>query len=242
MNASRISAPDIVLHNWQSSRDVNVPKVAEFLKGTFGTSPGIDSDFGPDRILAESCRVTDTQRRFGQGRAGADAVPGAPNLYDGHEILRAVSKSGLCPRLDGALHIIITDMLVCTYDDGDARYHARPIVASKTSLVSTAGMIWGPARSRQYYEDVTACAGVSGDLGAVESRHAPDHLTRGDARMQQVAEGYAMQAVFYDITREAFCDSPDCRLYDAHWQSEMMHAQIGAALCERHGAVIDGLT
>lgn len=239
---SNLSVPEIILYNWQSANDVDVSKIASFLTNTFDVSSTIGSGFDRQRISLESCRVTDIQRRFGHERKDAKAPSDAPPLYDGHEVLSKVNTAGLDTGLTGPLCIIVTDLLVCTYDDGDARYHARPVVAANTSLISTASMIWGPARSGQYYEDVMMCAHMQGNLEDVELQHASIHLTRGDSRMQQVAEGYAMQAVFYGVTHETFCDSPDCRLYNTHLQSEMIDAQMNAELCKRHRQILDGLT
>jgi hypothetical protein len=38
-------------------------------------------------------------------------------------------------------------------------------------------------------------------------------------------EGYALQALFYYFLGEAFCENPDCRLYNAHYQSELIRSQ-----------------
>lgn len=241
MNASSSRPQEIILYDWQQHRGVSTKKIAEFLGSTFGVTSSVGSGFERTMISAELCIITDIWHRFGRAQAGASTPPDAPTLYDGHEILRMIRDAGPTVPLDGPLTIIITDMLVCTYDDADARYHARPVVAAATSLVSTASMVWGPARSREYYADVLACAGSQECLDGVESRHAPHHLTSDDLRMQQVAEGYAMQAVFYGMTGEAFCDLPDCRLYNAHWQSELFRAQKGAKLCKRHQLMLDGL-
>jgi hypothetical protein len=51
-----------------------------------------------------------------------------------------------------------------------------------------------------------------------------------------VLKGYVLQAVFYQATGEAFCDDPDCRLFNAHWQEEVLRAQrdVPYDLCPRH--------
>jgi hypothetical protein len=51
-----------------------------------------------------------------------------------------------------------------------------------------------------------------------------------------------MQAVIYALTGEAFCDDARCRLYDAHWQEEMLRAQLEEPeFCERHRKMIRDL-
>lgn len=248
MDASSTIVPEIILHDWQAVTDLNVEQITKFLGDTFGTDvSALRSNSGIVRAGAggptESCKITDIKRPFSRARPDTSTPSEMPPLYDGHEILRAASAiTGPGASLHGTLHIIFTDMLICTYDDDDARYHARPIVASNPSLISTSSMIWGPARSQQYYKDIMICTRTKGDESEIEARHASDHLTRGDVRMQQVAEGYAMQAVFYAMTRQAFCNVPECRLYNAHWQSEMISAQMRAKLCDAHQRILDGLT
>ena len=56
-----------------------------------------------------------------------------------------------------------------------------------------------------------------------------------DPRLTRVATGYALQAAMYHITKEPFCENPDCRLFNAHWQAELMRAQVQShRLCRRH--------
>jgi hypothetical protein len=38
------------------------------------------------------------------------------------------------------------------------------------------------------------------------------------------------------LTGEAFCDDPACRLFNAHWQEEMLRAQLADNYCGRHRA------
>ena len=239
--------PEIIVHDWQAGPGIDAGALASFLGATFGADTSvIRTCSGAVRAgaggPAEPCRVTDIRNPFWRQRPGSRPPFEVP-LYDGHEILRAASSViGSCPPLDGPLHVIITDMLIGTYDDQDMRYHARPVVASNPSVLSVPGMIWGPARSRQYHAELAARGREPGGEAAVEAAHAGAHLVPGDARLRQVAEGYAMQAVFYAMTREAFCGDPGCRIYDSHWQSEVLELNSGAKLCAAHRAALDGLT
>jgi hypothetical protein len=66
-----------------------------------------------------------------------------------------------------------------------------------------------------------------------------DHLESDDPRTATVLEGYAIQAIFYALTGDPFCDDPDCRLYNAHWQRDMLRAQLGGDhYCSRHLAML----
>jgi hypothetical protein len=52
-----------------------------------------------------------------------------------------------------------------------------------------------------------------------------------------------MQAVVYLVSGEAFCDDPECRLFNAHWQAELIRAQLTGEreYCARHENLLGGL-
>ncbi|MGI0150266.1 MAG: DUF6775 family putative metallopeptidase, partial [Thermoplasmata archaeon] len=65
-------------------------------------------------------------------------------------------------------------------------------------------------------------------------------LDYDDDWLTEVAKGYALQCAMYHITKEPFCDDLACRLFNAHWQSEMLAAQIESGkLCHHHAAFAD---
>jgi hypothetical protein len=68
------------------------------------------------------------------------------------------------------------------------------------------------------------------------------YVTHGDPRIPEILKGYTLQAVFYWILGEGFCDDPDCKLFNAHWQEEMLRAQLGGSydLCPRHAGMLRG--
>ena len=142
------------------------------------------------------------------------------------------------------LHVIFTGVLACTLDEGDHRYHARTLVGANPFLVSLQGIVEGPARPRGYYAERLAglyaaamAGGRAPDAGDVPAKDAGkyDYVTRGDCRMPDVARGYLLQAVAYFETGEAFCQDDACRMYNAHWQSEVIRTQVSSPrLCARH--------
>jgi hypothetical protein len=164
---------------------------------------------------------------LGMGRA-------APSIaYDGDELQRIALR--LLPRTErgtDTFHVWFTERLIATWDQDDRRYHARVSVYGTPSIVSTSGMMQAPARERGYY--VARRLGLGSGPALAE---APDgSLGREDPRLTEIAKGYAMQAVFYGLTGEPFCDDPRCRLFNAHWQREMLAAQLreGEEFCPRH--------
>jgi hypothetical protein len=57
-----------------------------------------------------------------------------------------------------------------------------------------------------------------------------------DERMTDVLKGLCAQTLYHHLTGEGFCSDAGCRLYNAHWQEEMIYAQIDSPyeFCDRH--------
>jgi hypothetical protein len=44
-------------------------------------------------------------------------------------------------------------------------------------------------------------------------------------------------------TGEAFCDKTECRLFNAHWQKDLIYSQLeNGKLCERHQKILEKMT
>ena len=155
--------------------------------------------------------------------------------YDGYEMQRIVS--GIIPESEHILenfHVAFTSRLTCTYDS-DGRYHGRALIGSNPSIISTTGIIEAPAKPREYYAQLVSSMVKGLNVDAVRKRYAGTSLKYHDGRLSDVIEGYLLQALFYYNTGEAFCQSRDCRLYNAHWQKDLIHSQLESGeLCERH--------
>ena len=143
------------------------------------------------------------------------------------------------PSLDN-LHIIFTNKLVCTYDTADNRYHGRTVICSNPSIISTTGMIEAPARPREYYFEVMKCKMEGLSTKNAKKKYNQEFLDYHDQRLSKIAEGYLLQAIFYYMTGDAFCDSLDCRLNNAHWQKDLLYSQLKIGkLCNKHQALLD---
>ena len=167
-------------------------------------------------------------------------------LYDGFELQEALadfvppSERGL-----SHLHIIFTNQLLGTFEPDDRRYHARVCVLGWPSLLSTSGAVDATAKPRAYYllKQQYAALGMADAAAHLDAEFAADCLVGDDARLTEVMKGYVAQAVFYHVFGEAFCDDADCRLFNAHWQVEMLRAQLGGAyeFCPHHRAMLAAL-
>jgi hypothetical protein len=161
------------------------------------------------------------------------------HMYDGLAVM-SVLRSVVGAK-DG-LSLFFTNQILGTWDDGDLRYHARVLVAGSPAIVSVPGVVLAPARPREYYmyQQRARAAGASDDEVEMKMFEVMGDrfVAHGDSRIPEILKGYALQAVAYWIFGEGFCDDPECRLFNAHWQEEMIRAQLGGGggLCAKHAA------
>ena len=165
-------------------------------------------------------------------------------LYDGFYLLRlfgeVISREECCLEF---VHIFFTNRLFATWDDGDRRYHLRTSVYAFPSIISTTGLIEAPAKPRQYYRLKQQYEMLGKDLVGLKDRFKGSLIDYEDTRLTEVIKGYAMQAVFYSLTSDPFCEDNGCRLCNAHWQEELIFAQLGSGyeFCQRHTKILAGL-
>jgi hypothetical protein len=165
------------------------------------------------------------------------------HLYDA---MAAMSVYRTLIKPDGDPAIVFTYQLMATWDEEDLKYHARVLVAGSPSIISIPGVVLAPARPREYYmyQAGARAAGLSDEEIDERMRQAiGDRFVRhGDPRIPEIIKGYALQAVAYWVFGEGFCEDPDCRLFNAHWQEEMLRAQLDGPyeLCPRHEAMLRG--
>jgi hypothetical protein len=134
-------------------------------------------------------------------------------------------------------HIILTNQLLGTWDEDDQRYHARVSVYGFPSLISITGVVEAPAKPREFY--LKKQLGIR--LEILKSEFKERFIDHGDPRITEVMKGYVMQALFFHLTGSPFCDDPDCRLYNAHWQEELIRAQFDGKyeFCRDHWAFLE---
>jgi hypothetical protein len=141
----------------------------------------------------------------------------------------------------GMVHVVFTPRLFGTFDAGDRRYHARVILCGYPNLISTSGIVEAPAKPREFYLARQAMRTMGTDVPAevLEEKIEGRFLDYDDPRLTDVVKGYVMQAMLYSVVRELFCDDARCRLYNAHWQEEVLEAQLGEReFCDRHASMI----
>jgi hypothetical protein len=161
-------------------------------------------------------------------------------LYDGHQMMRLFAD--LLPPKERTLrtaHVAFTSRLFGTWE-ADGRYHARVVVAGYPILLSDTGIVEGPAKPKEYYLLKRKSLDASGSIPyeAIKQPFAGRFVDYDDPRLTEVMKGYVLQGLFHHLTGEAFCDDASCLLYDAHWQSEVLAAQLESGrLCTRHAGI-----
>ena len=194
----------------------------------------------PIVIGAEQARISDVKQPFhSQPKEHEDFnLHGrSVKLYDGFEMQRLFAQA--IPEQENnldRLHIIFTGMLVCTFSEDDWRYHARTVVCGMPCMISVPGIVEAPAKPREFY------FGLNFGLDAESAKKsvAGRFLDYGDDRISDAATSFALQAMFFFLTDgESFCNDKTCRLFNAHWQEDLIRTLESSALCQGHREIAD---
>ena len=242
---------------------MNTEEVAEYLTEKLGNvpveirgnpfTPLIDEAQGYARKLA-SIKVQDTSRNialdqeplYGElsyerrrilGKTRAFGV-----LYDGFQLQRIFAEL-IVPkeRSLGIINVFLTNRLFATWDEANGRYHARTSVYGFPSVISTTGIVEAPAKPREYYLLRQQCEMLGKDPLELKERFKGRFIDYKDERLTEVIKGYIMQAAFYCLMDDPFCTDKGCRLFNAHWQEELIFAQLesGYEFCQRHTELLE---
>ena len=135
--------------------------------------------------------------------------------------------------------ILFTNQLFGTWDGDNMRYHARVSLYGFPSLISIVGLVEAPAKPKKFY--LRKQMGTPVEL--LKEEYQGRFLDHGDARMTEVLKGYAIQALLFHLTGDPFCEDRDCRLFNSHWQEDILHSQIDGRyeFCPRHESILKEL-
>lgn len=182
----------------------------------------------------EHARISDTRQPYErQPKEHEDFyLYGWPaTLYDGFELQKIFSNQ----ISEDGVHVMFTDVLACTFSEDDWRYHARTVICGTPCIISTTGIVEAPAKPREFY---TLLYGGR-DVDSLKKKFAGRFIDYGDRRMTQAVAGCVLQALFFFLTDgEPFCESDSCRLYNAHWQEDLIRTQVeNPVICARHMSI-----
>lgn len=161
-------------------------------------------------------------------------------LYEGVYYQRIIRNLLSEARLDSRnCPLLFTNQLFGTWDPDGLRYHARVSLYGFPHLISISGLVEAPAKPKEFY--LKKQMGVPVELLKVEYKGR--FLDYGDARTTEVLKGYGMQAFFYQLTGNPFCEDRDCRLFNSHWQEEVIYSQLNGKYeyCPDHEGILKEL-
>jgi len=161
-------------------------------------------------------------------------------LYEGIWYQKIVSEIIHKEPLDfNRCTILFTNQLFGTWDRDDRRYHARVSLYGFPNMISTTGLVEAPAKPKEFY--LKKQVGIPVEL--LKEEYQGLFLDHGDSRMTEILKGHAMQALFFHLSGEPFCEDPDCRLFNSHWQEEVLRSQMDGRyeFCPRHEAILKEL-
>lgn len=166
-------------------------------------------------------------------------------VYDGRKV------EEICLNLLGSrisldrCSVVFTGRLLSTYSQDDMRHHLRTVICGFPSVVSVPGVVEAPAKPKEYYfmrQQLEAAGAGEYELAKLKSAFKGRFIDYDDPSMNEVLKGLALQAVMFHITLEPFCEDRTCRLFNAHWQEDLIESQITSArLCTNHARQIKRL-
>ncbi|MFH1777248.1 MAG: DUF6775 family putative metallopeptidase [Candidatus Omnitrophota bacterium] len=135
------------------------------------------------------------------------------------------------------LHVVVTKRCIATFDE-DYRYHLRAILCAHPAVISTTGIIEAPAKPRPYYllkQQLMLLGRWDSEYPRVKKHFRRQFIDYQDKRINGAIKGYFLQVLFYHTTGAAFCRNKSCRLFNAHWQKDLIYSQLKAGrLCKKH--------
>ena len=247
----------VYLYDEPSVPEIKINELANFIKDTFHVKVELrknifnhfQSNIAHD--LA-ACRIFDTRIPFERHDPTPEEIRFEEEsfvnnketniiLYDGFEFQKALTSVIPEGELEpDKFHLVCTNKLTCTFDSGDYRYHGRAVICSNPAIISITGMVEAPAKPREFYHSLLTNMTQGLNIDIIENQFKGRYLEYHDSKIAEVIKGYALQALFYYLTGESFCESKECRLFNAHWQADLLHSQLEAGkLCERHQQILD---
>jgi len=224
--------------------------VAEELDKIF---PSCEIDIRPplryEEKMIEQARIAEIKQPFEKqpeqlNQEQDSRMNGMISLYDGFVMQKMFAEMTPTAEISLAhIHVIFTSLLTCTFSEDDWRYHGRAIICGTPSIVSTTGIVEALAKPREFYlaqlGDMTAA-----DTDSVKKKFAGRFIDYYDEdKITAASINYALQAIFFFITGgEPFCNNKDCRLFNAHWQEELVHTIEKGTLCGRHSNMANKLS
>jgi hypothetical protein len=231
----------IHIYQTASAPALDAKVVAEEIDKIF---PSCKIDIRPpfkyEEKIIEQARIADIKQPFekqpNQEQDSKMMMTTTIPLYDGFVMQKKLAE--IIPSAEISLahiHITFTNLLTCTFNEDDWRYHGRAVICGTPSIVSTTGIVEALGKPREFYL-AQLLGGMAADNGSLKKKFAGRFIDYDDEdKITAASINYALQAIFFFITSgEPFCNNKDCRLLNAHWQEDLIHTIEKRTLCSHH--------
>ena len=251
----------IILYDEPSVPEIQLDKLVKFLQETFSITVESRDNIlkfasKDTAFMIAECKVFNLRKDFEKHTPTNEEILFEESnfqdtskteniiMYDGFRLQKVLANL-ISEKEDteDIFHVFFTNKLTCTYDNNDYRYHGRAMIGSNPSIISTTGIIEAPAKPREYYFDLMTNFTHGINVDTIKQKYKGTYLEYNDLRLSKIIEGYLLQAIFYYETGEPFCDNSDCRLFNAHWQKDLLHSQLdNGKLCENHQKILKNIS
>ena len=239
----------IILYDEPSVPEIKLKNAVEFLSKIFPLQIEIKNNFfqNSDDYIFEriaKTQIFDLKKKFTEHNPTTQEILNEKEmhheqienaaLHEGFEFQKLVTESIPWNEDKKTLHVIFTDKIICTFDENTARYHARVWIGPNPAIISTTGIIEAPAKPKQYYYDLMTNVSKK-DINEIKEKYRGEFLEYHDIRISEIIEGILLQIIAHQETGEGFCDDINCRLFNAHWQKELLFSQVeNKKICKKH--------
>ena len=240
----------IIIYDEPTVPEIQIYNIEKFLKKTFHVDIEIRKNFFKntnDKLFQEiaTTRIFELKKQFSRHipteaeiQMEKENTDNSQNeekiLYDGFEFQKIISKFiPVDESNQDVLSIIFTNKLTCTFDESDSRYHARALIGTNPAIISTTGIIEAPAKPKEYYLELMTNFSEE-NIEKIKEKYKGEFLEYNDPRLSEVVESYLLQMIMYYETGDAFCEEKECRLYNAHWQKDLLYTQLSKKFCKKH--------
>lgn len=160
------------------------------------------------------------------------------------EPLQAVMRT-LIPaeeRGEDILHLVFITQCIGRFVAGESHFRLQIVQHGEPAIISTTGMVEAPALPREYAFRRAQLLSFGMDEAAEEldGLFAEETFRHEDPRINRVATGIALQAVFQRACGEVGCSEPTCPLRLAATHDELVQAHLSddSRLCDRHARML----
>jgi len=238
----------IFLYDEPAVQEIQISNLKNFLLETFHVNVEIKKCIfnnldGKTIEKISGCRIFDPKIPFKKHLSSKQEIDFEKSVCEDTKLMEKTTMVEDAKRIEDVMMYDGFEIQNIIYDiitENDSDSNKRTVICSNPAIISTTGMIEAPARPREYYFDAMKCKMKGLDIQNVKKNYGGKFLDYHDKRLSKIAEGYLLQAIFYYMTGDAFCDSLDCRLNNAHWQKDLLYSQLKIGkLCNKHQALLD---